>query len=156
LETFVDRANASHAPRCDGQLAGEGSGASKCDEQRRYQASPKSRTDSVDLSHANSPRPVEESPFTSTMRLPEHPHHPSRTWGWCWAAGWSPLVDRLPQLSICCSSIDLLSSRCVSAVGAECRCHRVQRANQKLALRIKHFRRLAIDRRIRTCATTRC
>src|SRR3979411_168125 len=77
LETFVDRANASHAPRCDGQLAGESSGATKCDEQRRCWASLKSRTDPVDLSHADSPRP----PLTSTMRLPEHPHHPIRTPG---------------------------------------------------------------------------
>src|SRR3979490_3402237 len=68
LETFVDRAHASHARRCDGQLIGESPGADKCDEQRRHQASKKSRTDPVSLTHANSP-PLRLTPADQAVCL---------------------------------------------------------------------------------------
>jgi hypothetical protein len=69
--------------------------------------------------HAGTGR-ADHSPFTSTMRLPQHHHHPIGTWGQVLGRG---LVPRLSigtlQLSIRCSSIHFLPSRSfpVSAVG---------------------------------------
>src|ERR1700716_615888 len=68
LETFVDRTNANHARRCDGQLIGESLGADKCDEQRRHQASKESRTDPVNLTHENSP-PLRLTPADQAVCL---------------------------------------------------------------------------------------
>jgi hypothetical protein len=70
--------------------------------------------------HANSPRLLEQSSITVTMRRPDHHHHPIGTWGQVLGRG---LVPRLSigtlQLSIRCSSIHFLPSRSfpVSAVG---------------------------------------
>src|SRR5260370_793291 len=81
LETFVDRADAGHLRRCDGQLVGASAGASNCDEKYRYQASPKLKTKLSDLTQEHSPWPTERRPFAATMRLPERLHHPVGIWG---------------------------------------------------------------------------
>src|ERR1700720_3485049 len=75
LETFVDRADAGHGPRCDGQFAGQSAGASKCQEKRRYWPSLKPWTDPVAPTHAASPCPAEESPSKHGCK--------------CWVAAWS-------------------------------------------------------------------
>src|ERR1700681_522954 len=76
LETLVDRADAGHLRRCDGQLVGERAGASNGEEKYRDQASPKWKTRLSDLTHEHSPWPTERSPFATITRSPERPHHP--------------------------------------------------------------------------------
>src|SRR5713226_5311756 len=111
LETFVDRADAGHLRRCDGQLVGASAGASNCDEKYRYQASPKLKTKLSDLTHEHSQWPTERRPFATTTRL-ERLHHRVGIWGQVPGRG---LLPRLSigtlQLSIRCSSIHFLPSR---------------------------------------------
>src|SRR5258706_1003187 len=112
LETLVDRADARHFRGRAGQLVGKSAGAGHCNEKCRYQASPESSTGPLDVTQANSPWPIERSPFASTARLPERLHHPVGTRGHVLGRG---LVPRLSigtlQLSIRCSSIHCLPSR---------------------------------------------
>src|SRR5712671_77964 len=94
LETFVDRADAGHLRRCDGQLVGASAGASNCDEKYRYQANPKLKTKLSDLTHEHSPWPTERRPFATTT-FAGAPSSPRRNLG----AGTGPrlappLVDR--------------------------------------------------------------
>jgi len=81
-----------------------------CDEQCRYQASLKSRTDPLDITRAGSQRRTERTLFANVF-AGRH-RHPVGTWGQVLGRG---LVPRLSigtlQLSIRCSSIHFLPSR---------------------------------------------
>src|SRR5947199_10623589 len=52
LETFVARANAGHARRCDGPFLGENPGADKSEEQCRYPPTQPFTTEPADVAHA--------------------------------------------------------------------------------------------------------
>src|ERR1700682_123017 len=112
LETLVDRADAGHLRRCDGQFVRESAGASNGDEQYRDQASPKLKTNPSGLTHEHSPWPTERSPFATTTRWPERPHYPVGIWGQVPGRGLPPRLSMAPlQLSTRCSSILFLPSR---------------------------------------------
>jgi len=89
---------------------GKSPGATRCDEQRRYQASLKPKTAPLDFTRASSPRRTERRPFANAF-AGRH-RHPAGTWGQVLGRG---LVPRLSigtlQLSIRCSSIHFLPSR---------------------------------------------
>src|ERR1700738_1255278 len=94
LETLVDRADAGHLRRYDGQFVGESAGTSSSEEKYRGQASPKLKTRLSGLSHEHSPWPSERRRLSTTTRLPERPHHPVGIWGQV------PGRGLLPRLSI--------------------------------------------------------
>ncbi|OIQ66010.1 coenzyme PQQ synthesis protein A [mine drainage metagenome] len=70
LETFVDRADTSHARRPDGGASGGLCGAGEYDEQCHQQPGPTCGTDPVDIAHAF----LRVLPPTAPCVLPEHLH----------------------------------------------------------------------------------
>src|SRR3984893_5596393 len=112
LETLVDRADAGHRRRRDGQLVGKRAGASNGEEQYRDQASSKLTTRLSDPTQEHSPWPTERSPFATTTRWPECLHHPVGIWGQVPGRGFFPCLSvGTLHLSIRCSSIHFLPSR---------------------------------------------
>src|SRR5450631_128660 len=112
LETLVDRADAGHLRRCDGQFVGKSAGASHGEEKYRDQASPELKTRLSVPTHEYSPWPTERNPFATTTRWPERRHHPVGIWRQVLGRGFFPCLSiGTLQLSIRCSSIHFLPSR---------------------------------------------
>src|SRR5216684_6515013 len=81
LETLVDRADAGHLRRRDGQFVGESAGASNGEEKYRDQASPKLKTRLSDPTHEHSPWSTERKQKAKKTSSKKSNQQPVGIWG---------------------------------------------------------------------------